>query len=60
MADGGAFNGGGSGGGAGGAGKVILTNATPAPVPEAVTTLSFGLLLALGSLVVAKRKKAKD
>lgn len=28
------------------------------PVPEASTTVSFGLLLALGSMVIAKRKKA--
>jgi len=36
-----------------------VTVGTPSPVPEASTTASLGLLLAVGGLVVAaKRKKA--
>jgi len=36
----------------------VLTNGAPTPaVPEASTTLSFGLLLMLGGLTVAARCK---
>jgi len=34
-----------------------IVSATPAAVPEASTTISFGLLLALGLGAVAVRKK---
>ena len=59
--DGGAQNGGTVNVGNGGSGEVRLTYSTLAPVPEASTTVSLGLLLALGSggmLIAAKRKKA--
>ena len=38
--------------------NIYAAAVSPAAVPEASTTLSFGLLLALGGLVIAKRKKA--
>lgn len=37
--------------------NVSVGSTTPAPVPEASTTVSLGLLLALGGLAVAVRKK---
>lgn len=37
---------------------ILAAALAPAAVPEASTTVSFGLLLALGGLVVVKRRKA--